>query len=414
MLQMKKNKWFKLDNAAKIFPPTSSKKDPKVFRFSCELKENVDSEFLSLALNDALNLFPGFKTVLKKGLFWYYLETTELEPKVKEEKIPPCSPIYNKNKNSLLFRINYYKTRINLEIYHALSDGTGALEFLKILVIHYLGYKHKIPINIDYDASYTEKMDDSFDKYYDKDCKRRKLEKSKTYKLKGETYKNKFRVIEGKLSTSEMLNLAHKYNASLTTLIVSMYIQSISKYRPLRDKDKAIVVVIPVNLRKYFKSATARNFFSTISLKYEGYNESLEEIIKKVDLKMKEELELKNINQKMNSFASLEHNFAVRLVPLFIKDFVLKIANYISDLYVTSAVSNIGKIDMPKNVQEYIDSFDVFVSTGNSQICICSYLDNLVISFSTTLVNTDIIKDFFRTITSYDIDVKISANEIDG
>lgn len=411
---MKKNKWFKLDNAAKIFPPTSSKKDPKVFRFSCELKEDVNEEFLSLALNDTLNLFPGFKTVLKKGLFWYYLETTDLRPKVKEENIPPCSPIYNKNKNSLLFRINYYEKRINLEIYHALSDGTGALEFLKALITYYLGYIHKIPINIDYDASYTEKMDDSFDKYYDKNCKRKKLNQTKTYALKGETYKNKFRVIEGKLSTSKMLNLAHKYGVSLTTLIVSIYIFAISKSRPIRDKDKVISIVIPVNLRKYFKSATARNFFSTINLKYEGYDETLEEIIKKVNVKLKEELELENINQKMNSFASLEHNFIVRLVPLFIKDFVLKIANYISDLYVTSAVSNIGKIDMPDSVQEYIDSFDVFVSTGKSQICICSYLDNLVISFSTTLVNTDIIKDFFRTITSYDIDVKISANVIDG
>lgn len=71
-----KSKWFKLDNAAKIFPPTSNARDPKVFRFACELNDLVDSIVLSKALEKNLELFPGFNSVLKKGLFWYYLETS--------------------------------------------------------------------------------------------------------------------------------------------------------------------------------------------------------------------------------------------------------------------------------------------------------------------------------------------------
>lgn len=129
---------------------------------------------------------------------------------------------------------------------------------------------------------------------------------------------------------------------------------------------------------------------------------------------MKEELELTNVSNKMNSYASLEHNFIVRLVPLFVKNFVLKIANYISEFNTTSAVSNIGKIDMPSNNQKYIQCFDVFVSTSREQICMCSYLDNLVITFSTIYVSTDIMKEFFRTISSFDIPVKISSNKIEG
>lgn len=414
MSLMTKNKWFKLDNAAKIFPPTSTNKDPKVFRFSCELKENIDEQILDLALTDTLKLFPGFQTVLKNGLFWYYLETTDLKPKVKEEKIPPCSPIYNKNKNTLLFRVNYYQKRINLEIYHALSDGTGALEFLKSLVNYYISYKYKEPINIDYDASYSEKMDDSFDKYYDKDYQRKKVKKEKIYKLKGEHYKNKFKIIEGRVSVSKMLALAHQYHVSLTSLVTGIYVYSIVKNRPLRYKDRTISIEIPVNLRKYFKSATARNFFSVIKIKYCGNNESLEEIILKIDKNLKEELELTNVSNKMNSYASLEHNFIVRLVPLFIKNFALKIANSISESNTTSAVSNIGKIDMPLNTQKYIQCFDVFVSTSREQICMCSYLDNLVITFSTIYVSTDIMKEFFRTISSFDIPVKISSNKIEG
>ena len=36
------SKWYRLDNAAKIFPPSRNKYDAKIFRFSCCLKENID------------------------------------------------------------------------------------------------------------------------------------------------------------------------------------------------------------------------------------------------------------------------------------------------------------------------------------------------------------------------------------
>ena len=37
--------WFKLDNAAKIFPGQNSRSWSNVFRLSVELKEEVDPEF---------------------------------------------------------------------------------------------------------------------------------------------------------------------------------------------------------------------------------------------------------------------------------------------------------------------------------------------------------------------------------
>ena len=47
------DKWIKLDNAAKIFPATVSGPDTKVFRFSCELFEDVDPEILKEAVAEA-------------------------------------------------------------------------------------------------------------------------------------------------------------------------------------------------------------------------------------------------------------------------------------------------------------------------------------------------------------------------
>ena len=405
-----KRKWFKLDNAAKIFPPVSNKKDPKVFRFVCVLKENIDKDILQEAVNEALNFFPNFRSILKKGFFWHYLETTDFNPIIKEEKKDICSPIYNKRKKKLLFRVNYYKNRINLEVYHALTDGTGALEFLKTIVHIYISKKYDIEeFNFDYDASINEKSTDSFNKYYK--FQLNKIEKpNKVYQIKGEKL-NKIRVINGCMNTKDLIDLAHKYNTTLTGLIVSIYILAIKENMNLKDGNKFITIDIPVNLRKYFKSQTARNFFSVIKLKYNG-SDNLEDIIKYVDKNLKKGLKKDNLFKTMNKYATFEHNFLIRLIPLFVKNFILKII--IKFVKTTSTVTNLGIIKVDDSIKDYIDSFEVYVSTDKMQISMCSYLDKLNISFTSIFDNMDIIKNFYRKLSSFGIDIIISSNNVEG
>ena len=83
--------WRKLDNAALAFPLVTGKNDTRVFRFYCELKENVKPELLQAALEKTMEKYPLFQMVLRKGLFWFYLEHRDIRPIVKEEKKPPCS-----------------------------------------------------------------------------------------------------------------------------------------------------------------------------------------------------------------------------------------------------------------------------------------------------------------------------------
>ena len=47
----KNPQWSRLDNAAKIFPSTSTSRDSKVFRFACQLREEVEPEILQHALD---------------------------------------------------------------------------------------------------------------------------------------------------------------------------------------------------------------------------------------------------------------------------------------------------------------------------------------------------------------------------
>ena len=103
------SKWRKLDNAALAFPLVTDKNDTRVFRFYCQLKEKVNSEILQQALDQTMEKYPLFQAVLRKGLFWFYLERRDIHAIVKKEK-------------SAFFRLIHHhislgKTRLTNEIY---------------------------------------------------------------------------------------------------------------------------------------------------------------------------------------------------------------------------------------------------------------------------------------------------------
>lgn len=410
--------WHRLDNAAKIFPPTSSKSDTKVFRFSCELVESVDNILLQSALESAVEDFPSFRYVLKKGLFWYYLEQSNLCPLVREEDTPPCSTVYL-NLKTLLFDVTWYGNRINLEVYHALTDGTGAMQFLKTLVLYYLKLAHPDALGdvtgIDYDASETQKMADSFNKYYDKSKNSQKIKKPVAYQLKGAKETEwRLKIIEGTVSTRALINKAHEYDATVTVFITALLMRAIYAEMSVRDRRKPVAISVPVNLRNYFASKSIYNFFSIVDVKYNFYNnnDSLEDIIKAVKEGFTERLNEEYLQNRLNQLIGFEHNFLARIVPLVIKNLVMNAVYSISMREITAAVSNLGKVLMPNEAKPYIRLFDVFSSTKKLYICMCSYEDNMNISFTSPFISTDIQCGFFRQLRQMGIEVEIAANSL--
>ena len=117
-------RWDKLDNTAHLFPSIAGESMTNVYRISVTLKEEVQVEFLQQALDMILPKFDGFNLRMRTGVFWYYFEENgKKAPKVTEEAMFPCRFIrQNKNRN-YLFRVTYYKSRINLEVFHVLTDG---------------------------------------------------------------------------------------------------------------------------------------------------------------------------------------------------------------------------------------------------------------------------------------------------
>lgn len=409
-------KWRRLDNAAKIFPPNSTGRDPKVFRFTCELTEQVDPEALRRAAGRTLKEFPFFRYTLRHGVFWYYLEDTDLPAAVEEEREAPCQPLYL-GATSPLFRILYYRNRISLEVYHVLTDGAGALQFLRTLVCRYLQAAHpetladaELPLG--FDASAFQRMGDSFDKYYTGEHGRR-MHDPRAYRIRGEKLRGfALRATIGETSVAGLLEQARARGTTITALLGACLLVSVGQEMALRDRKKPVVATIPVNLRNYFPSDTARNFFSVfnIGLDFRSTPCELEPAIAALTAVMHERLTRDYLQNRLNALAGLERNPFLRVLPLALKDPVMRIAGSLADAASTVSISNVGKVTMPDALSPYIRKFDVFITTGGLQICSCSYGDTLSIGFTSAYQSSDIEQRFFRMLTALGLQVTVSSN----
>ena len=287
---MERNNWYKLDNVGKLYSSLKGLKKPNVFRFSVTLKEEIDELTLLEALKETLIVFPMFNVSLKQGMFWYYLEETNIKPTVKPEKLPITERLYT-NSDDVLYRVNYYKNRINLEVSHILADGKGTTDFFTTLVSNYISMKYDIKLEEEIASSFEDKTEDSFDKYYKK-TKIRAYREGKIYKYKNKKLKNRTRFMEMHMNVKDVLVEAHKYDATLTSLLLGVLIYSVKPEMKMKDRNKVIKVEVPVDLRKFYKSKSTKNFFgmTSVSYKFGDKNPTLEEVVKDIDKQLKENL----------------------------------------------------------------------------------------------------------------------------
>jgi hypothetical protein len=141
-----KLRWVPLDNAAKIYPAARSQTWSNVFRLSATLTEEIDREILQSALDVTVRRFPTMAVRLRRGFFWYYLEQLKEAPRIREEHSYPLTRMSRRETRNCALRVIVHGRRIALEIFHSLTDGNGALVFLKTLVAEYLNQKYGLRI----------------------------------------------------------------------------------------------------------------------------------------------------------------------------------------------------------------------------------------------------------------------------
>ena len=414
--------WDKLDNTAHIFPVIAGEKMSNVNRLSVILKEEIIPEKLQEALDLILPQFKGFNVKLCQGIFWYYFEQNEkMAPRVKEESAYPCRFIVQNRNNNYLFRVSYYKRKINLEVFHVLTDGMGGLNFLKELTYQYLRLVHpelrqKFSDALSSDTSMNR--EDSFLSNYKKMPVKR-YHSQRAFHIKGLKLKNgEFAIMHGYMKKEQLKEVCRRYGATINEYLVAVFAWSIyTEFIKGMKEEKPIRIAVPVNLRGYFESITTKNFFVMVSAEFKAENEHyiFEEIVEIIKESLRGQISKEKLEKIISYNVSNEKNLLMRAIPLEIKKlaiyFIYRLAAHVN----TSAVSNIGNIVLKEDYMPYVENFNAILAVSKSQTLkglICSYEETLGFTFSSYLAEPTVQRRFFRKLAEEGIAVSIESNGV--
>lgn len=413
--------WRRLDNSAKIFPISAGKKYSTVFRISVVLKEKINPKILKEAVERTLETYKSFRVRMKAGLFWYYLEHNPKAPIIEEEKDYPCKYIEPRKNNNYLFKVTYFDKKINIDIFHSLTDGNSGTVFFKEIIYSYLELSHpNILKNEDRQARKMEfSTEDSYLKNYDKKAKSNASSR-KAYILKGDKIKlGAVSAIHEIIDLKSLRDESKKNGATITQYLTATLIYCIyeENYKKSKGK-KPIKVCIPVNLKRYFSSNTMSNFFSYITVEAEMEKHKLytfEKILEFVKKDFKEKLTQEEIIKTMSANVKIGTNPFIKPIPLALKKALVRLSYIEIRKYTTTTFSNIGRMGILGQYKNYIDYFLMLIAPEPVEKIKCSgctFEDKIVFTITSILKNNSIERKFYEFLTQKGIKVEIESNGV--
>ena len=416
-------RWFKLDNAGKLYPAVSTSRWSSIFRVSAELFEEVDPARLQKAVDQVLPRFPALKVRMRAGIFWYYLEEIDVPLVVRPDVGHPCMPFRYHQDNGHLLRVFYYRRRISAEFFHALTDGTGGLTFMKTLTAEYLRLGgHKIACdNGALDPSEAPDPQETQDAFMHMPLPRVRVSRreSRAYHFPATAeFPHTLHIIAASLSCSQLVPLAKALGVTVTE-----YLTSAMLYAAYQDQEKRcgrkrlpIRISVPVNMRAFYDTPTLRNFSSFINPGIDPRlgDYTFEEIAQEVHAYMRYHLNPKLLCAAIATNVADEKNLLIRLAPLFLKNLVIgSVFRRVGDRLITSTLTNLGVTRMPTGAEGLVRRFEFQLGAPSLPLCSCASItngDELRLIFSSNIRETTLPRETLRFLVERGVEVTVESN----
>lgn len=323
-----------------------------------------------------------------------------------------------------MYRVLIRANRISVEFIHIITDGSGAMEFLKSLLYAYLkltgnSFSSTEGIILPDSPVSNDEVEDSFNRFFRKLPPPGKMSKAwhLPFRL---NEKPRLRVLLAEMKVNEIVELSRKNNVSLTEYLVAVYLFSLQKiYLAEKEKGKkqkynVLRIEVPVNMRNKLPSRSMRNFslFVTpeVDLRLGIY--TFEEILKNVHNYIQSSSDIKQISRFMSSNVGHEKMLIIRVLPLFIKRLAIS-AFYrgLGSKKCSGIITNLGIVRLPEEMEALVDSIHIVPPPPNSQVkvscAIVSYKDIIRMTFCNITGSNELEQSFLKQLSGSGVHIKI-------
>lgn len=459
-------KWRKLDNTAKLFAAVAGEDFGQVFRISAALEDEVSPELLKQALDTTLPEFENFRVKLRKGFFWNYFETNNRDPVVEHEETYPCKFIDPHVSGRFPFRVSFYGRRINFEVFHGLTDGLGALNFMKYLTERYLelaageqykkeresgegqaglsGGKRHAPGEAKEAADRTppagrghaafsgqrtrQEADrrireravsaDSYLTYY-RERPHKRYETERALAVTGDCLPLDWQsVLHGTVALDDIRALGKHAGVSITKYLAAALLWSVIQvYTDGRTLKRPAALNLPINLRTFFESDTMANFFSVVNISWPAgpAPRDFEELLGHVSRQMDEKIVKDKLEETISYNVSNEKKWYVRIIPLWIKNIALSAIFFKTSRAYTMTLSNLGPVALREDLAGMVRGFQLLLGVSGRQRMKCGVIacnGKLCITFNSAMEDMDLQDCFFRFLREKGVEAELESNGV--
>ena len=377
-------RWMRLDNAALIFPASLRKHWSNAFRISLNFPDPVDPALLQQALDHVAPRFPSICVRLRRSAFWYYLEELERPPRVREDSAQPLVGMTLSDVRRCAIRVLYYRDRMAVEFFHAVTDGTGGLIFAKNLAAEYIRLRYRVEVPAEegikdlHEAPRPEEFADRFQETAGPVAAPR--DSRDVYRPKGQLEPDRFLHVTCGILESEALHARAKalgvtVTAYLTALMLQSLLEMQAAEQPRRRKQRPVKVQIPVNLRQLYGGETMRNFVAVANIGVDPRlgDYTLEELVQIVHYQMKLTITEKNMRAIFTPNVNDEANPFLKVVPLGLKTLIMRMVfDSIGERVSCLSLSNLGQVQLPEAMAPFVTRVEFVLGPQASSPYNCS------------------------------------------
>lgn len=414
--------WYILDSAAVIMPAVSNQSETFLFRISATLDHPVKVLKLQQALDRTVQRYPYFLVELRRGMFWYILQPLHRRVVLESDSVWPCMDFNVHRHGQFMFRVRVGGRRIACEFNHALSDGTGCINFLRTLLVVYfelIGIRCKdlSTVLMPGDTVPDEEFEDAYHRYYKKGVPG-PISLPRAFKIDSPLLDGmKYRITSARIPIADLNRAAKQRGITMTELLVAALMEAwleeyrASSRRSRRKSGHTIGIEVPVNMRKFYPTKSLRNFslYVMVCLDARLGNWHFDELAKYVHHQMRIENDERLIARQISRNNGGLRNIFVRLTPLFVKDFFGRLFfSMLGQSMITSFISNLGPVQLPEELVPHIERFD-FIPAPNkdtrTNASVLSWQDNMYINLGSRVRSREIERRFYSCLATIGLPV---------
>jgi NRPS condensation-like uncharacterized protein len=415
---------YRLDNAANVYPAIKSRKRPNLFRLSATLEEPVVPERLQQALDRTLDRIPSFSVRMRSGLFWHYFSQSEERMRIHEDVINPCICLTSGRDHGFQIRVRHHDRRIGLEIFHSVSDGAGAMAFLKTLVAQYLALGG-VSVTAQYGvlscegSSTLRETADDFGAFAGHSTSKRERQRRAYHVTGTKLAYHEVEIITGTVPVEAIKAESKRRGVSITEYLTGVYLFILNDFQRAEQRRRPLPVTIqvPVNLRQFHPSETLRNFSSYVcpSIDPTQGDYTFEEILSSVHHFMRYEITGKQLRSRVATNIRTERNALLRMLPLFAKNQAISLGyKFAGPAIFTSVLSNLGMVQVPAEMAAHVEMLDFLLGPSqvtNVDCAVLGYKGKLRINFTRVIEEPFVERAFFTFLVRQGIPVKVESNK---